>query len=199
MKYESVSPPNDVIRYLDEASERIDAFLADNPVLVRGFLPSAFVEVYHAFQFIRDHHLAAGNRMCEWGSGFGVVASLASMAGFDACGIEIHEDLVEASRILADDFSFDVEFVHGSFVPEGSDHLIDQAFAENEGEISLEPHPDDAYRDLGFSVDEFDVIFCYPWPNDVELTERIFGQFASTGALLMTYRGRGQVLLQRKC
>ena len=198
LELNSQSLPSDISQYLAEASTRIDGYLAENPVLVRGFLPSSFVEVYRAFQFIRDNHLATGDRMCEWGSGFGVVASLASINGFEAWGIEIQARLIEASRELADDFAMDVEFVHGSFVPSGSDHLIDQAFAEQEGDISLEPHHDDAYADMGFSVDEFDVIFCYPWPNDIPLVERIFSQFASTGALLMTYRERGQVLLQRK-
>ncbi len=66
------------------------------------------------------------------------------------------------------------------------------------GDIKLEPISDDAYDRLGWEIEDFDIIFCFPWPSDVELIERIFDRYASTGALLVTYRERKQLSLHRK-
>ena len=46
----------------------------------------------------------------EWGSGLGVIACLASCAGFDAVGIEIEPKLVEMSKDIAHDHKIDAEF-----------------------------------------------------------------------------------------
>ena len=44
-------------------------------------------------------------------------SALAAMLEFMVCGIEIDQDLVDASRRLADDYGLTVEFVQGSFIP----------------------------------------------------------------------------------
>src|SRR5205085_9980642 len=64
--------------------------------------------------------IPTGSLFCEWGSGFGVVACLAAFLEFDASGIEIEGELVDAARQLADDFDLPVEFIHGSFIPKGA-------------------------------------------------------------------------------
>ena len=55
-----------------------------------------------------------GTLFCEWGSGFGVVTCLAAMLEFDASGIEIESDLVDAAEDLSADFGLAVEFMCGS-------------------------------------------------------------------------------------
>lgn len=191
--------PADVQEYLTEASRRIDEFVSANPVLYRGFLPSNYVMAYQALQYVRTHHLATGDRLCEWGSGFGVVATLGALCGFESYGVESQDELVRASQQLAEDFSMNVRFVAGSFIPGDANQLIDQAFADQEGELGIDLNMESAYQTLGLGVEDFDVIFCYPWPNDVALTRKLFGRFASTNALLMTYRSEGQIRLERKC
>ena len=112
--------PDDVVDFLREADLRVSQFVRNSPVRVTGFVPSNFVTVYQALRAITEANLASGTSLCEWGSGFGVVASLAAMLEFKVCGIEIERGLVDASRRLADDFGLPVEFAHGSFVPSGA-------------------------------------------------------------------------------
>jgi hypothetical protein len=77
---------------------------------------SDYSRVYEILHAVAASRLAPGNLFCEWGSGFGVVACLAAMLGFDACGIEIEAELVHHARRLADDFGLPVHFFHGSFL-----------------------------------------------------------------------------------
>src|SRR5437588_11709002 len=108
--------PADVRAFLREAELRIDEF--QQHARIPGFVPSDFPSVYRLLRALSSANLP-GNLFCEWGSGFGVVACLAAMLDFDAVGIEIEGDLVDAARNLAADFDLPVEFVHGSFIPRG--------------------------------------------------------------------------------
>jgi hypothetical protein len=120
------------------------------------------------------------------------------MSGFHANGIEIDEALVQAAEEIAEVFELDVDYALGSFLPEGADDLIDEAFGENDGSISMVTQPDIAYDQLGRGLEEFDVIFCFPWPTDEELTARIFDRFASSGAILLTYDETEGYSIRRK-
>ena len=138
--------PDRVVTFLHEADLRVSLFVRNNPICLKGFVPSNFVTVYHALRAITKANLASGNTLCEWGSGFGVVASLASMLEFKACGIEIQRGLVDASQELADDFVLPVEFVHGSFVPTG-EIVVEISNAENNTEsCKLFNDADNAYN-----------------------------------------------------
>jgi hypothetical protein len=64
--------------------------------------------------------------------------------------------------------------------------------------LSLRPDSDTTYEDLGLDVDDFDLIFAFPWPNDEELTEQLFDRFAANGALLLTYHQPEAIRLRRK-
>ena len=123
---------------------------------------------------------------------------LASKLGFDAVGIEIDERLVTAADRFADQFGVNVEFAHGSFLPPGVDEIVDEAFADHEGEISLFAHSDDAYEQLGRELADFDVVFAFDWPNDEHLVATIFEQFACTGAILLSYHETEGYQIRRK-
>src|SRR5438874_514368 len=110
--------PADVLAFLREADRRIERFQRD--CHVPGFVPSDFVGAYGILRALAASDLAPGNQFCEWGSGFGVIACLAAMLDFDAHGIEIESELVDAARRLAADFDLPVEFICGSFIPRGS-------------------------------------------------------------------------------
>ncbi len=191
--------PDDVVAFLGEADLRVSEFVRNSPIHITGFVPSDFVTVYHALRAITEANLAPGNSLCEWGSGFGVVASLAAMLEFNVCGIEIERDLSDASRKLADDFGLPVEFVHGSFVPPGAEADVEEASAENSAEYFwLVTDVDDAYDKLGLDPDDFDVVFAYPWPGEECLIESLFEKYAAEEALLLTYNQYNTVRLQRK-
>ena len=191
--------PDDVVAFLREADLRVSQFVRNSPIRVTGFVPSDFVTVYHSLQAITEASLAPGTSFCEWGSGFGVVASLAAMLEFKVCGIEIERGLVDASRRLADDFGLPVEFVHGSFVPSSAEADVEEAFADTSTEYFwLVTDADDAYGELGLGPNDFDLVFAYPWPGEECLIEGLFEKYAAEEALLMTYNQYNSVCLRRK-
>ncbi len=191
--------PDDVVAFLREADSRVSQYVRNSPISVTGFVPSDFVTIYRALRAISEANLAPGNSFCEWGSGFGGVASLAAMLGFNVCGIEIERDLVDASRRLADEFGLSVEFVHGSFVPPGAEAYAEEAHADNSAEFFwLVTDADDAYDELGLDPADFDVVFAYPWPGEECLIESLFEIYAAEEALLLMYNQYDSVRLRRK-
>ncbi|MEO1496347.1 MAG: hypothetical protein AAFV43_04275 [Planctomycetota bacterium] len=192
--------PRRVRDLLDDADDRIERFQqAHLQAPVPAFVPCDFVEVYHGLQQVAAANLAPGHKFCEWGSGVGAVTCLASLLGFDAVGIEIEPDLVEAALALADDHGIDAELVRGSFVPYGGDDCLDAHAAELDREVTwLRTDGEDAYEELGLDPDDFDVVFAYPWPGEEEVIFDLFAEFAAVGALLLTHHGENGTRLQRK-
>ena len=191
--------PGNVVAFLREAELRVSQFVRNSPDCVTGFVPSDFVTVYRSLRAITEANLAAGTSLCEWGSGFGVVASLAAMLEFQVYGIEIERVLVNASRRLADDFCLPVEFVHGSFVPSGAEADVEECHAVSSSEYFwLATDADDTYDELGLGPQDFDVVFAYPWPAEECLIEGLFEKYAAEQALLLTYTAYDSVRLRRK-
>lgn len=176
-----------------EAESRIQEHLRRQNGQSRGFVASNFSFVNTALERIVAEDLARGPRFCEWGSGFGVVAMMASMHGFESYGIEVQPDLVEAAQTLAADFNCNVRFAHGSFVTAEGVELT--AAAENPW---WDCGPCTAYDDLNIGVEEFDIFFSYPWPGEEFLFDVLFSHYASSGAILLTYHDAIGVLVQRK-
>lgn len=184
--------PPDVRRFLRDAEERIDDFQVWSRA--PAFVPCDFEGAYRVLRALADGNLTRGLRFCEWGSGFGVAACLASMVGFDACGIEIDGELVGRAQQLADDFQLDVEFVRGSFVPPGADDFVNRA-----GNYSwFTTDADSAYEELDLEPDDMDVIFAYPWPDEEHITGELFHRYGGAGALLATYHGGEDFRIRRK-
>ena len=178
-----------------EAESQIDHFVEsrlDDPIV--GFVPSDFPAVYAALYEIVARRLAPGRLFCEWGSGFGIVAMTAASLDFDACGIEIEDELVERARDLADEFELPVEFVRGSFIPEGG-----EAVADGTTEFAwLRTDAPSGYDELGLDPQDFDVVFAYPWPGEEDTIYALFERYGATGALLVTYQGVEDVRARRK-
>lgn len=161
---------------------------------IPAFVPSEFGVVYRALEAISSQQLAAGRRFIEWGSGVGVVTCLASLVGFDAVGIEIEPSLVALARELATDRSIDVEFSCGSFVPDGVEPSVDLS-----GDVYwLSTTGPAGYDELGLEIDDFDLVFAYPWPGEEQVIFDLFRDTSAMGALLLTYHGMEGVRLQRK-
>jgi len=186
--------PRDVVSLLGEADLRIDRYRGLDGGTVPGFVPSDYARVYAALSYVRDQGLAPGDRFCEWGSGFGVATFLASMLGFTASGIEIEPELVEGAEQLAEDFDLAAEFVCGSIVPTASSDIHDTT-----GEVDwLVEGGADGYQELGLDIEDFDLIYAFPWPGEEDAFWQLFDRHAAVGAMLVTYHGMNDMKLQRK-
>jgi len=185
-------PPADVRAFLREADRRIRRFQRDSRI--PGFVPSDFENVYEVLRTLTATDWTVGNLFCEWGSGFGVASCLAAMLGFDACGIEIEGELVDAARQLADDFSLPVEFVRGSFIPKGGEVLS----AVGDDFAWLTTQATNTHEELDLDMHDFGVIFAYPWPDEERLTGELFDCYGGAGAVLMTYHGSEDCRLRQK-
>jgi hypothetical protein len=184
--------PGDVRSFLREAERRVERFQRTGRA--PAFVPSDYRRAYSALRALAAVDLAPGRLFCEWGSGFGVVACLATMLDFDACGIEIEDELVDAARRLAADFGLPVDFLHGSFVPLGGEDCLETcgAFAW------LTTDEGTTHNELGLAPDDFQVIFAYPWPDEERATADLFERYAAAGAVLVTYHGGECFRLRRK-
>jgi hypothetical protein len=192
LRIDDSAPPHDVSVFLREAERRIERFQLSSRV--PGFVPSDFARAYGVLRALAEADLAPGALFCEWGSGFGVVACLASLLHVDAFGIEIEAELVDAARQLAADFDLPVEFIHGSFIPRGADTSADAGdgfswFTADEGS---------AHEELGLAPEDFAVIFAYPWPDEERVTRDLFERYAALGAVLVTYHGGPDFRVRRK-
>lgn len=192
IKQFTLSPP--ALRLIDEANERIEAFMLADQTVIENFVTCDFHLLDQALHWIEQHHLLTGNRFCEWGSGFGVAAMLAAERGMETVGIEIESRLVEQSSRLADHLHIDARFYCGSFVPRDIAGVLELG-ADIE---HVETHEGDVYDEIGLAVDDFDLFFAFPWPGEHMFFEAVFEACAADGSLLLTYRGREGMNLVRK-
>jgi hypothetical protein len=192
LSIEDCAIPDDVRAFLREAERRIEQFQRDSRV--PGFVASDFEQVYRVLRTVAAADLTPGKLFCEWGSGFGVVACLAALLDFDACGIEIDLELVEAARQLAGDFDLPVEFVCGSFIPRGANVSLNP----NTEFAWLTTEADSAHDELDLATDDFSVVFAYPWPDEEQTIDQLFDHYATLGAILITYHGGCDFQLRQK-
>jgi hypothetical protein len=185
-------PPH-VAAFLASAQARIDEWFARPEHKTGfGFIPSDYEQVWQALTAIRREHPDA-RRMLEWGSGFGVVTGLCALLGLEAHGIEIDSDLVTSAKQLLREHKLHAPMVSGSFVPR------DFVAAELEDlETRTVLDQPDAYDKLGRDLDEFDLVFAYPWTTEEELYIEIFLRGADYGAILLTWSGQEGARAYRK-
>lgn len=158
-----------------------------------GFVSSDLTSVREALDVVVAENLAPGSVFCEWGSGYGAVTTLAAMLDFDACGIEIQEDLVAAAEELADEFAVEARFALGTFVPEGGD------ICTGDAEFSWwETSGPTGYEELDLEPEDCDIFYAYPWPGEEALFDALFARYAAVGALFVTYHGVSGLRMQRK-
>ena len=124
-----------------------------------------------------------GLRFLEWGSASGVITIMADLLGYDACGIELDESLVQTARDLATRFHSGARFVAGSFLPTG------YAFNPGKGDggtgwVGAGPS---GYLQLGRALDDFDVVFGYPWGGGEPMMLDLMQCYGRADALLLLY------------
>ena len=127
----------------------------------------------------------------EFGSGLGVATIMASRLGYDAYGIEVESELVDYARDFADRFAPQATFATGSFVPD--DFVFDPSSGAESYCTSINDAP--AYAELQLGLDDFDLVYAYPWPTEHQLYRGIVREFGSPHCQLLIYDAREGILL----
>jgi hypothetical protein len=126
---------------------------------------------------------APGLRFLEWGSALGVITITADLLGFDAYGIELDPNLVRVARSLAAKYESQARFAVGSFLPGGYE------WKPRSGDARLgtigEGTP--GYAELGHPLEDFDVVFAYPWTGEEPMMHDILRQFGGRRTRLLMY------------
>jgi hypothetical protein len=131
------------------------------------------------------HH--PGARFLEWGSAAGVITIMADLMGYEAYGIEIDGDLVEAARGLAARFDSDARFALGSFLPAGYEFRS----PGGDGRTGTIGRARSGYLELGRPLEDFDVVFGYPWIGEEPVMHDLMRTHGGRGAVLLLHGARG--------
>lgn len=187
-------------RQIEEDQLRIEAFQDrwDQPQ-IEQFVAADFFHVHQSLQWTLKNQLMIGNRFLEWGCGFAVVSMIASSLGMDTVGVEAERLLLtQANETLRqwqndETTSVDVELVHGNFLPFGAEDL-----AIDDGLPSL-GHPQASVYDLiGLDLDDFALVYSYPWPGEDSFHRDVFDRYGAAGGLLLMFCGPNDLQLFRK-
>lgn len=181
-------------RLIGLANDRVEAFRWADESDIENFVPCDFYLLDQSLTWIEQNHLLTGRRFCEFGSGFGVAALLASLRGMESVGIEIEPALVEQARSLADDLGLPAKFYCGSFVPRDISGILELGRDVEH----VDTHDGEVYDEVGLGLDDFDLFFAFPWPGEHPFFEAVFQAGAASNSLLLSYRGRDGMHLVRK-
>jgi hypothetical protein len=129
---------------------------------------------------------APGLRFLEWGSATGVVTIIADLLGFEAFGIELDSRLVDMARDLAARYDSNAQFAEGSFLPAGYE------WHPRNGDARLGTIGEGAsgYPQLGHPLEDFDVVYAYPWGGEEPMMLDLFKQYGRRGARLLLHGDR---------
>ena len=178
-----------------ELDARLDALCAEGWALWEHFDRTVREADFHPFvaadyAVVREALLelrAPGRRFLEWGSASGIVAIMADLMGYDACGIEIDASLVRTARDIARRHRSDARFVVGSFLPTGYRWRTEEG-EQPMGTIDEGPS---GYLALGRALDEFDIVFGYPWGGEAPLMRDVMQRYGRSDALLLLFDASG--------
>jgi hypothetical protein len=114
--------------------------------------------------------------------------------GWDAIGIEAEPFLVDEARKFLAAEAIQAEIWHGNFLPPGSERLARQ----QSHHASLFHQIPSAYAEHDLQLDDFAVVFAYPWPGEDGFLKDVFAAYAAQGAILLVFRGPYELELYRK-
>ena len=136
---------------------------------------------------------APGRRFLEWGSATGIITIMADMMGFDAYGIEIDASLVATANEVASRHGSAARFVVGSFLPAG------YRFRPRDGDGRTGTIADgpSGYVELGRALEDFDVVFGYPWSGEEAVMLDVMQRYGRSDARLLLYDSDNSVRVYR--
>lgn len=157
------------------------------------FVAADYELVYQTLTWLKRHHPPIGNRFLEWGCGFAAVACLADQLGWNSHAIEAHPDLIEQAKKTVAMWPARVDLFGGNFLPaEAAELSFDPTLP------SLGHGGDSAYDAWGLDLDDFALVYSYPWPGEDEFHEDVFDRDAGIGAMLLMFIGPNEMRAWRK-
>jgi len=170
---------------------RLDALCADGWEIWQRFDDTFRSRNFHPF-VPADYDIARkllsslpapGRRFLEWGSATGIITIMADMMGFDAYGIEIDAALVATAREVASRHRSAARFIVGSFLPAGYRFRP----RDGDGRTGTIAHGPSGYLELGLALEDFDVVFGYPWGGEEPVMLDVMQRYGRSDALLLLY------------
>ncbi|MGW8268748.1 MAG: hypothetical protein ACWGSQ_20450 [Longimicrobiales bacterium] len=126
---------------------------------------------------------APGSMFLEWGSASGVITIMADLLGFRAFGVELDPELVRIARALALQLDSGATFTEGSFLPQGYRFRP----PDGDGRLGTIGQGPSAYLRMGHALDEFDLVFAFPWGGEEPLMLDLIRTYGRRDALLLLY------------
>lgn len=145
------------------------------------FVPADYDVVLDALLALR----APGQRFLEWGSATGVITIMADLLGYEAYGIELDADLVETARALARKYGSGARFAAGSFLPGGYRYRP----RNGDGRLGTIGDGESGYRELGVPLDDFDIVYGYPWGGEEPMMLDLMRAYGGRDARLLILGG----------
>jgi len=134
-----------------------------------------------------------GRRFLEWGSATGVITIMADLLGFDACGIELDASLVDVGRDLASRWRSNARFAEGSFIPMG----WEWKHSGGNGRHGTIGQGRSGYLELGRALDDFDVIYAFPWMGEEPMMLDLMRCHGREDAYLLLHTTQGGTKMYR--
>lgn len=166
----------------EEGREIWDRF--DMEVRQNGFHPFVAADYENVLQALLAHR-APGLRFLEWGSATGIITIMADLLGFDAYGIELDARLVETARELARKHGSKARFAAGSFLPAGYRYRP----RHGDGRLGTIGDGESGYRELGIPLDDFDIVYAYPWGGEEPMMLDLMRAYGGPDARLLLLTG----------
>ena len=170
---------------------RLDALIAEGWALFERFDREVRERQFHPFiaadyDVVRQAlaaHCAPGRRFLELGSATGVITIMADLLGCEAFGIEIDTGLVATARALAARHGSAARFVAGSFFPSGYRWRAADGDSRT-GTLDAGPS---GYVQLGLGLDDFDIVFGYPWGGEEPVMLDLMKRYGRDDAVLLLH------------
>ena len=153
------------------------------------FVPADYDHVLQTLLRLR----APGLRFLELGSATGVITIMADMLGYEAYGIELDGKLVDVARELAARFDSGARFAAGSFLPSGYRYRS----RTGDDRIGTIGHGASAYPELRHPLEDFDLVYGYPWHGEEPMMLDLMRAYGGRGARLLMHGGKEGIRIFR--
>jgi hypothetical protein len=163
----------------------------DADVRQKGFHPFVPADYDRILAALRTLY-RPGMSFLEWGSAIGVITIMADLLGYDACGIELDAGLAETARELAERYGSGARFATGSFLPTGYRYRT----PSGDTRLGTIGEGSSGYLELQRPLDEFDLVFGYPWSGEAPMMHDLMRAYGRSDALLLLH-GHDDVELYR--